>query len=54
MDQLQKRIMEQQDAREDLIKKSLYGDDLQKGAAAQIGEVRTWNGKKYKKQGNGK
>ena len=29
-------------------------ETLEKGKAAQIGEIRTWNGKKYKKQANGK
>lgn len=31
-----------------------FADDLQKGVAATIGEVRTWDGKRYKKQANGK
>ena len=29
-------------------------EDLSKGKAAPIGEIRIWNGKKYKKQANGK
>jgi len=35
------------------IEKSV-SDDFQKGKAANIGEIRTWSGKKYKKQTNGK
>lgn len=38
------------------LNRELYrvGDDIQKGKAAVTGEIRTWNGKKYKKQPNGK
>ena len=34
---------------------NMYGVNIEKGGkAATIGEIRTWNGKKYKKQVNGK
>jgi hypothetical protein len=31
-----------------------FGIDISKGKKATIGEIRTWNGKKFKKQSNGK
>jgi len=37
------------------IQKSFEGDnDIEKGQKANIGEIHTWGGKKYKKQANGK
>lgn len=51
--------MENKVSREDLVKalnniNEPLNLDIMKGKAAMVGEIRTWGGKKFKKQGNGK
>lgn len=38
----------------DLVKRAVVINHIEKGTKANIGEIREWSGKKYKKQPNGK
>jgi hypothetical protein len=52
-DWLQDRCNEIQKAQQEHIQKSL-GTDIEKAQKANVGEIRTWDGKRYMKQPNGK
>jgi len=52
-DWLQDRCNSIQKAQQEHIQKSL-GNDIEKAKSASIGEIHIWNGKKFKKQLNGK